>query len=134
MEGLTILRTALKANGFFSLSTALLTVLLGSSISAVNEMANGQPTVFSAQLFIFGAVVLIAAYRKKVPTILVWVIIVLDILYVLLGFYNLSVVAAEISTSGKLLIITTNLIVAVFAIFQTLGILKYRKSLNLTSQ
>ena len=134
MEGLTLLRAALKANGFFSLATALLTIVLGSSVIAINEMANGLPAVFSAQLFIFGAVVLIAAYRKKVPTILVWIIIVLDILYVLLGFYNLSVVASKISTSGSLLIITTNLIVAVFAIFQTIGMVRYQKTLKLTSK
>lgn len=128
MEGLTILRTALKANGFFSLATAILTLLLGSSVIAVNEMANGQPMTLAIQLFIFAAIVLIAAYQKKVSAILVWAIIVLDILYVLLGFYNLSVVASETSVSGKSLIVITNLIVAVFAIFQTLGIVGYQKS------
>ena len=133
MEGVTLLKTALKANGFFSLATALLTLLLGSSVIAISEMANGQPLAFSIQLFVFGTIVLLAAYRKKVPTILVWVIIVLDVLYVLLGFYNLSVVASEISVGGKLLIVVTNLIVAVFAFFQTLGIIRYRKSLNAIS-
>lgn len=133
MEGLTILRTALKANGFFSLATATLTLLLGSSIIAINEMANGQPMTLVIQLFIFAAIVLVAAYRKKVSAILVWAIIVLDILYVLLGFYNLSVVASEISVSGKSLIVITNLIVAVFAIFQTLGIVRYQKSLKTPS-
>ncbi|WP_222983876.1 hypothetical protein [Flagellimonas meishanensis] len=130
MEGLTILRTALKANGLFSLATAMLTLLLGSSVLAINEMANGQPTVFSIQLFIFGALVLIAAYRKKVPVVLVWIIIVLDILYVLLGFYNLSLVHSELSASGTVLIIVTNLLVALFATFQTIGMVKYRKSLK----
>ncbi|NAY92188.1 hypothetical protein GTQ34_09675 [Muricauda sp. JGD-17] len=130
MEGLTILRTALKANGFFSLVTAILTLILGSTVVAINEMANGQPMTFSIQLIVFAAVVLIAAYRKKTPTILVWVIIVLDVLYVLFGFYNLSIVAPELSVGGELLIVVTNLLVALFAIFQTIGIIKYRKSLR----
>ncbi|WP_431121014.1 hypothetical protein [Flagellimonas flava] len=130
MEGISILRTALKANGFFSLATALLTLLLGNSILAFNEMANGQPMGLAIQLFIFAAVVLFAAYRKKVPVILVWIIIVLDILYVLLGFYNLSLVASETSLGGKMLMVITNVMVALFAALQTLGIIRYRKSLT----
>ncbi len=130
MEGLTILRTALKANGFFSLATAILTLMLGSSITAIYEMANGQPMAFSIQLFVFAAIVLFAAHQKKVSTLLVWIIIILDILYVLLGFYNLFAVTFKISTSGKLLIVVTNMMVALFAIFQTIGIVRYRKSLK----
>ncbi|RKN80238.1 hypothetical protein [Ulvibacterium marinum] len=130
MEGLTILRTALKGNGFFSLATVALTLLLGKSVTAINEMANGQPTAFSIQLLVFAAVVLISAYRQKVSTLLVWIIIVLDILYVFLGFYNLFAIASQISTGGKLLIIVTNVMVALFAIFQTIGIIRYRKSLK----
>ncbi|MEX0361184.1 MAG: hypothetical protein AB3N10_09380 [Allomuricauda sp.] len=129
MEDISILRTALKTNGFFSLATAILTLLLGNSILAFNEMANGKPMVLAIQLFIFAAVVLFAAYRRKVPVILVWVIIVLDILYVLLGFYNLSLVASETSLGGKMLMVITNVMVALFATFQTLGIIRYRKSL-----
>ncbi|MGX1930233.1 hypothetical protein [Flagellimonas sp. 2504JD4-2] len=134
MEGLTILRTALKANGFFSLTMAAVTLILGSTVIAINEMANGQPTALSLQLFFFAAVVLLAAYRKKVPTILVWIIIVLDVLYVLLGLYTLSLVASEISIGGTLLIIGTNLLVAVFATFQTIGLIRYKKSVRLASQ
>ncbi|WP_282161524.1 hypothetical protein [Ulvibacterium marinum] len=130
MEGLTMLRTALKGNGFFSLATVALTLLLGKSVTAINEMANGQPTAFSIQLLVFATVVLISAYRQKVSTLLVWIIIVLDILYVLLGFNNLFAVASQISTGGKLLIIVTNVMVALFAIFQTIGIIRYRKSLK----
>lgn len=130
MEGLYVLRTALKANGFFSLATALLTMVLAGTVDAVSEMANGQPLAFSLQLFIFGGVVLFAAYRKRPPTILIWVIIVLDYLYVLLGFYNLAAVFDVISAGGQLLIAITNLIVAVFAIFQTIGIVKYKKSIR----
>ncbi|WP_299530494.1 hypothetical protein [Ulvibacterium sp.] len=130
MEGLTLLRTALKGNGIFSLASAILTLVLGHSVKAVNEMANGQPMAFSIQLAVFAIVVLITAHRKKVSTILVWIIIVLDILYVSLGFYNLFALVSEISTSGKLLILATNVMVALFAIFQTIGMIRYRKSLK----
>lgn len=127
MENASLLRRALRANGFFSLISALAAIVLGNSVRAVNEMANGQPLTFAVQLLVFGGVVLYAAYRKKIPKILVWVIIVLDFLYVLMGFLSLGL-QIGLSTSGIVLITFTNLAVLLFAVLQTLGINRYTKT------
>ncbi|MDC8004157.1 hypothetical protein POV27_08850 [Aureisphaera galaxeae] len=127
MENTSLLRKALKANGFFSLLMGIITMTLGNTVTAVYEMANGQPLFFGMQLCIFSLFVLFNAFYKRVFMGLVWFIIVLDILYVLLGFYSLSLVET-ISQGGLFLIIITNLIVLMFAFFQTKGVLTYKKS------
>ncbi|MEK6153618.1 hypothetical protein WIW50_10180 [Flavobacteriaceae bacterium 3-367] len=127
MEKASLLRKALRANGFFSLGSALVAIVLGNSLRAVNEMVNGQPVAFAVQLVVFGSIVLYAAYRKKIPKILVWVIIVLDFLYVLMGFVHLGM-QNELSLIGIALIVLTNLAVLIFATLQTLGIRRYMKT------
>ncbi|WP_411032049.1 hypothetical protein [Spongiimicrobium sp. 3-5] len=127
MKGVNILRVALKTNGFFSLFSALLAILLSTKVNAVNEMTNGQPVNFAIQMVVFGAIVLFAGYSKKVFKVLVWVIIGMDILYVMLTSFNLAV-AENLSPSGFALILFTTFLVLIFAVFQMVGIIKHSKS------
>ncbi len=129
MENTFILRTALKSNGFFSICMGILTLTLANTVKAISEMANGLHINFAIQMFIFGAVVLYAAFRKKISRILVWVIIVLDFLYVAIEAINLAF-AKNLSSGGFALILATNILVLLFAIFQTKGILDYTKSMK----
>ncbi|PWL40419.1 hypothetical protein DKG77_06285 [Flagellimonas aquimarina] len=84
-------------------------------------------------MIIFGSVVLIAAYRKKISRILVWIIILLDFLYVILEIGNLSF-AKNLSSGGFILILISNMLVLLFAIFQTKGVIIYTKSLRTSKQ
>ncbi|WP_394747524.1 hypothetical protein [Spongiimicrobium salis] len=129
MKHLTLLRSALKVNGFFSLTSAFIALLFGNSVIAVSEMVNHHPLSFAIALSLFGLVVLFAGFKKKMSMALVWTIIVLDFMYVLLGFVSL-VLPNNLSTGGFLLVLGTNVAVLILAVFQTIGIVGYSRSVK----
>jgi len=117
-----LLRNALKANGGFSILSALLAILFGESVLAVNEMANSNGMLFGIQLIVFAAFVLFNAFRNSVSKVMIIIIIVLDVLYVLGAVNNLFTLSAELSVGGMALIMISTLAIASFAFFQSLGL------------
>ena len=122
MENQTVLRNALKANGIFSMLSALAAIFFAGTILAVNEMAGGNGIVFGVQLILFGAFVLFNAFRKGVSKIMVIIIVVLDVLYVLQSAAVLATKWGMLSAGGITLITISTIAVACFAFYQSVGL------------
>ena len=120
MENEKLLRNALKANGAFSIMSAVVAFVFAHSTQAVQEMAAGNGVIFGTQLMVFAMFVLYNAMRKGVSRIMINIIIVLDILYVL-GVL-LRLVAESNSVGGLALMCLSAFVVGAFAFMQYKGL------------
>ena len=116
-----LLRTTLKINGLFSLLTMTAAILFWQSSQALREMANNSLTPFIIQSVVFAGFVFFNAFRKDISKVMIYIIIVLDTLYVV-GSLIRIIADIEVSLAGKIVIGFTALLVAEFAYFQYKGL------------
>jgi hypothetical protein len=124
MDGIFIIKTALKANAFFSVISALSVLIFSSKYRAVLELANNNPLLFAITLIIFAAFLLYNAMRSSVSRVMILIIIISDIIYVTGSIIRVTI-STSISIAGMSLILICTLIVMVFTIFQTIGLIHH---------
>ncbi len=128
MENERMLRNALKANVIFSMLSAIAALALSNSISSFMELANGNAMAFSLQLFVFAGFVLFNALRKGVSSVMIYIIIGLDVLFIIGSFLRIAI--EPLSTGGIVLILVSSAVVATLAYLQFKGLRVVRASAN----
>ena len=127
MENGRFLKNVLRANAIFSTVSGLVFILFAGSLASLLGITN------SLVLVGLGAVILpFAIYVYKVSTMdtlnskLVWVIIELDVLWVVASAVLLLTNLVPLTLAGKWVVGLTAEIVAVFAILEYVGLRKAR--------
>ena len=122
-----LLRMALMGNALFSTISGLILVLAGQWLvrllglpQAVNLITMGT------SLLVFAVSVLVFARKKPIKLLDAWIVVILDLAWVI-GSYPLLFVV-PFSTTGKWIVGIVAEVVLLFALVQWLGIRRIRKA------
>jgi len=123
-----LLRVALRANAAFSTLSALAFLTLSGPIAAfVGAMGGRDVVILGVQLGIFAFWLWWLAARPAIPRWQVWVIIALDILWVVGSFQTVLAPPPALTTGGKWAIAMVADVVGLFALLQFIGVRRLRK-------
>ena len=120
MKGLSLLPLTLRINGITSVITGLALIFFESGFQQLLGVSFPFSLV-GVSLLVFAIFVLSVARRKPVVPALVWVVIALDVLWVL-GSVEVMLADTSITPLGHWMIGIVALVVADFAIFQFIGL------------
>lgn len=129
MENAKFLRKVLWANVIFSELSAIVAIFFSSEWIAINDMTHGQGLTFGIQLFVFAGFVAYAAWRKKISGSMIWIIIFLDLLYVLGTLIRLGT-DPSFSLAGMVVTAFTVAVVFTLAMLQYKGLRMYQNQLK----
>jgi len=130
MDNAKFLRKALWANVIFSEISAIVAIFFSERWIAINDMTNGQGLAFGIQLFVFAAFVAYAAWRKNISVPMIWIIIVLDLLYVL-GTVARLFADPSFSSAGIVVTAFSAIVVFILAMLQYKGLRMYQNQLKI---
>ena len=123
-----LLRLALRANATFSTLSGLVFLLASSWIAGfLGLLRPGQIIQLGAQLGLFAAWLFWLSFRPKISRWQVWVIIVLDILWVIGSFLIVLAPPPQLTVGGWWVIAGVADIIGLFALLQFLGLRRQQR-------
>ncbi len=124
-----LLRLALGGNAAFSTLSAVIFLAASQPIASFLGLLPGkQVVVLGIQLGVFAAWLAWLSTRPAIPRWQVWLIIALDALWVAGSFQLLLAPPAELTVGGKWAIGMVADVVALFAILQSVGLWRLRRT------
>ncbi len=124
-----LLRLALGGNAAFSTLSAVIFLAASQPIASFLGFLPGkQVVVLGIQLGVFAAWLAWLSTRPAIPRWQVWLIIALDALWVAGSFQLLLAPPAELTVGGKWAIGMVADVVALFAILQSVGLWRLRRT------
>ena len=124
-----LLRLALGGNAAFSTLSAVIFLAASQPIATFLGFLPGkQVVVLGIQLGVFAAWLAWLSTRPAIPRWQVWLIIALDALWVAGSFQLLLAPPAELTVGGKWAIGMVADVVALFAILQSVGLWRLRRT------
>ncbi len=126
---LELLQLALVGNACFSglcgFVFLLFAPLLGRHTGLSVEVVTMSLTILGSVLVGYSLVLCLLGMQRTPPARLVWIVLVLDILWVVLSGV-LLLVLPEINQFGRLVLIALAAVVALFALFQCIGLRRHQ--------
>ena len=123
IEKKSFLQRAILGNAVFSGLSGLLMVLAASPISQFLGLSNPLIlTIVGIALLLYMPFLFWLANQTPVPSWMTWVVIELDVLWVIGSLILIFTSQVPLTTGGKWVIAITADIVAIFAIFQYIGL------------
>jgi hypothetical protein len=117
------LRRAIRGNGIFSLTSGLILVLGANSITAFMGLtATAVFRTLGIILVIYGLDLFWVAAKSEIDRRLAWTAVILDIVWVVASYTLLLGGWLPLTTAGKWIIALIAEAVAVFAIWQYIGL------------
>lgn len=124
-----LLRRALTANVIFSLASGAAMLLAGSQIAALMGLASALPVqAIGAAVLLFSPLVWAIARRSPINAGHAWIILALDIAWVVASALEIALNPFGMSSAGLWLVAGIADAVAVIALFEYLGLRRLARS------
>lgn len=124
-----LLRLALRANAAFSTLSALTFLVFAAPVAAfVGAMGGRDVVILGVQLAVFAVWLWWLAARSAIPRWQVWIIIALDVLWVVGSFQTVLAPPPSLTTGGTWAIAMVADVVGLFALLQFIGLRRLRKA------
>ena len=131
IEKKSFLQRAILGNAVFSGLSGLLMVLAASPISQFLGLSNPLIlTIVGIALLLYMPFLFWLANQTPVPSWMTWVVIELDVLWVIGSLILIFTSLVPLTTGGKWVIAITADIVAIFAILQYFGLRRHQRELE----
>ena len=126
----TLLRGSLKANATFSMASGVLGTVLAAPIAEFMGLPTTAVLVVAIGVVMFGVLILLNARRETVRIAEARLTVIADIAWVIGAATLIFLFPDLMTTGGKLLLGGISVIVAVFAVLQSIGL----RSMEATSR